>query len=244
MKKFLAILLCSALTFSLAACGCDSTRTEEAKVTEEGITLYATINIDGEIKNAYDSFTCTDTDGDGFVDVIEALTQMVSSFNVLREGAGVEKYFTYETNDDGATITKFYGIDGKDIGIFVDDEPISSPYDALLDGAHIYVFSYTDKEAHSDIYTFFKELSSEEGNHTLQLLGYKLNDNGSYEQVKIAGATIEYEDPDNESAEIVIYTTDDEGKVTLPYDDYSVVITAAHEEMNIVTPIFYSKVPQ
>jgi hypothetical protein len=134
----------------------------------------------------------------------------------------------------GLSLTKLWGVEGGAYGYYVNNASPSSLADTLKEGDHVYAFVYTDTEAFSDTYAFFTAPTAEATAGealalTLSGLGY--DEAWNTVTLPVEGAKISV---DGTETNVV---TDADGKATLTFDKKGTyVVTAAHENKNLVTP--------
>jgi hypothetical protein len=125
-------------------------------------------------------------------------------------------------------------VEGGAYGYYVNNASPSSLADTLKEGDHVYAFVYTDTEAFSDTYAFFTAPTAEATAGealalTLSGLGY--DEAWNTVTLPVEGAKISV---DGTETNVV---TDADGKATLTFDKKGTyVVTAAHENKNLVTP--------
>lgn len=135
----------------------------------------------------------------------------------------------------GLSMTKLWGVEnGGSYGYYVNNASPASLADTLKEGDHIYAFVYTDTEAFSDTYSFFAAPTAEvEAGESLALtlscLGY--DEAWNTVTLPVEGAKISVD------GAATTHTTDTEGKALLTFEKKGTyVVTAAHENKNLVTP--------
>ncbi len=187
MKKLLALIAAFAAIVSLFI----------LSSAAEGVTVYVSVAVSGQIAIAALPVTVTDTDGDGVLSISDALA-------CAHNNSGKE-YVAADT-DYGKTIYTLWGItNGGWYGCYHNNESVYSLASEVSDGDRIYAFTYKDTEYASDLFTYF-ELADD--GLVLYSVGYDAEWN--IVSSPLADAVITLDGADTE------YTTDSLGKAPMP----------------------------
>ncbi len=191
--------------------------------------------------------TVTDKDADGALTIYDALYCAHEQY--YKDGAAG---FRSTATEYGASLSKLWGKEnGYDYGYYVNDDSAWNLTDTVKDGDYVAAFLYTDRKSFSDAYSFFdvKTASVKEG-ETVTLTLSKL----AYMPRQPATATLtpctppfrppdcDQEKYDKAGATILIdgketaYKTDENGKVTVTFDNAGEHVVSAKAADGIIVP--------
>ncbi len=229
MKKTLSVLLSGILATGALAV------TASAEATAEVYVSVADEN--GKLAMAMEKVTVTDINGDGAIDLDEAL--------YAAHEAGYSGDDGYEAYDGayGRAIKKLWGVDnGGSYGYCVNNASAMSLNDTVSDGDHVYAYIYTDLTAWSDTYSFFDKSTAEaqqDEKLTLTLSASGYDENFAPVTFPVEGAVITF------NGEATEYVTDSEGKAEISVADAGkVVISAVSDSMVLVPPVCIAEISE
>ena len=230
MKKLFAILLALALCLAVTACG----KTEEAPA---GTDVTVTIVDMGLPVVPAETVSVTDQDSDGTLTIYDALACAHAQYS-----SGGAAAFAAEETEYGLSMTRLWGIEnGGSYGYYLNHASPMSLLDPVSAGDTVTAYSYSDLENWSDVYAWF-EGSCGDGTAELTLYAQQFDENWNPVTAPVAGAEIFV----NDSPTGLV--TDDAGRVSVPFTDADatghngrILITAASDEMVLVTPVFRAK---
>ncbi len=225
MKKFLTFLtvlclLAGMFTLPVAAA------TPSAKV-------YVTIaDGQGKLVVSQEQITVTDVDSDGALTVYDALF----SAHEVKYPGGAAAGFAASATQYGLSLDKLWGVtNGGSYGYCVNHVAAVNLTDQIKTGDIVAAYAFSDLTAWSDVYCFFDNdtLDAKAGQSVTLTLKYNGFDANWAPVVQpVAGATILLNN------QVTTYTTDTEGKVTLPLDNAgSYVISAKSSAQTLVPPV-------
>ena len=198
-------------------------------VTASAENIFVTISDGTGLKVTQEKVDVQDTDGDGAITVIDALTAAHDKFY---DGGAEAGFATFES-DYGTSLGKLWGIEnGGSYGYYINGKAAFSMTDALSDGDYLDAFAYSDLTAWSDMYCYFNEriLKSDDG-ADMTLIGAGFDENWNPIDVPIAGAVITV---NGEKTDIV---TDENGKFHIaPNHDGTYVLSAVSDTQTLVPP--------
>lgn len=231
MKRiFMAVLiLMMVMTLSLTAFAEGTTETAE---------VYVTISDDsGKLVLAQEKITVTDVDADGALTINDAL---YAAHQEKYEGGAVAGY-AVDYTEYGISLNMLWGItNGGSYGYYVNNISAWSLTDVVKDGDYINAYAFTDLATWSDTYSYFDVNSVEVNKNdevTLTLLAAGFDQNFNPVTLPVSNATITVNGAATE------YKTDDEGKVTVKFNEAGTcVISAASETQTLVPPVCVANV--
>lgn len=229
MKKTLTALLSGILATGALVV------TASAEASAEVYVSVADEN--GSLALAREKVAVTDINGDGTLDIDEAL------YAAHEAGySGEDGYEAYD-GDYGRAIKKLWGVDnGGSYGYYVNNASAMSLNDTVKDGDHVYAYLYTDLTAWSDTYSFFDTDTAKAGQGeklTLTLSAAGFDESFAPITLPVEGAVITL------NGEATGYVTDSEGKVEISVSDTgSVVISAVSDTMTLVPPVCIAEIPE
>ena len=229
MKKTLTVLLSGILATGALVV------TASAEASAEVYVSVADEN--GSLVLAREKVTVTDINGDGTLDIDEAL------YAAHEAGySGEDGYEAYD-GDYGRAIRKLWGVDnGGSYSYYVNNASAMSLNDTVKDGDHVYAYLYTDLTAWSDTYSFFDTDTAKAGQGeklTLTLSAAGFDESFAPITLPVEGAVITL------NGEATEYVTDSEGKVEISISDTgSVVISAVSDTMTLVPPVCIAEISE
>ncbi len=198
---------------------------------EEDVSVFVTVAVAGTIEVGHTMIDVSDVDEDGAYTVYDAL---VCVHEYYYEGEDEAEGFAVS---DGM-ITKLWGIEnGGAYGYYLNNTMCMGLLDPIAEYDHLVAFVYQDTETWTDMYTYFEEVDVKAcfGQEiTLKLMGVAFDENWNTVTVPVAGAKILIDGEETE------YVTDEEGKVTLTFDedsDFYYLISAVSDDAILVPPV-------
>lgn len=199
-------------------------------------TVYVSIT-DRDNKLAYAKVKVYDYGGDGEFSVNEALYYA----HVWFYNGGASAGYQTKKVDNKLTITKLWGNESADaFGYSVNDTPVSTLETSVKENDHIHAFVYSDRENHSDVYsyfdtTYFQVKKDESVTLTLKAVTYDENQNPIVFPVTDAYITLNGEKTD--------FRTNEEGKVTVTFEKGGkTLVGAISDSMTLVQPSCLARV--
>lgn len=174
--------------------------------------------------------TVTDKDADGALTIYDALYCAHEQY--YKDGAAG---FRSTATEYGASLSKLWGKEnGYDYGYYVNDDSAWNLTDPVKDGDYVAAFLYTDRKNFSDAYSFFdvKTASVKEGETvtlTLSKLAY-MPPEWNLAKGAVADATILIDGKET------AYKTDENGKVTVTFDNAGEHVVSAKAADGIIVP--------
>ncbi len=212
MKKIVCLLFAFLLLFSCFSLTAFAADPEDA--------VYVTVcDKYGTIVVYYYEVELTDVDEDGVTTVYDVL--YTTHEEACRGGAARG----FAASEDHKELLRLWGYAGNPFGCYVNHESTDTTSGAIpkpnlltpvKPGDYIVAFMYRDATTLSDMYTFFDRdcVTLEKGESvTLTLRGYTLDENYEMQTVIVAGAPIVID------GTVMPYTTDENGQVTLTFDN-------------------------
>ncbi len=190
--------------------------------TEATIDVYVTFSNAGVLEMKQEKVTVTDLNGDDKFTAEEAIRAFHAAKNK-----------EFELN--GGYITKIWSISTGNCMYYINNEMAYSIDTEMADGDYLNAYIIKDTTAWSDSYTFFTEhaveaTAGEEVMLTVKNLETDANWNTS--KVATAGAKITIDGEEGE------FTTDEDGKVTLSFENVGTyVVVASSDTMNLVPTV-------
>jgi len=214
MKKFLTILL-------VLSCICSFATAE---------TVFVSISDDqGRLALANEAVVVSDLDGDGVINIHEAL---FSAHEQAYEG-GAEAGYEAVDIGYGLSMNRLWGIEnGGSYGYYVNNASAISLLDPISENDLIYAYAFTDLESWSDTYSFFDcAMLETEGAFELTLTAQSFDADWNPVCLPVEGAIITVDGADTD------ITTDAEGKAALELAAGEYLISARSETMTLVPPV-------
>ena len=187
---------------------------------------------DGKLVLIQEEITVTDINGDGVLNIDEALY----AAHEAKYKGGAEAGYRSSAGAYGLSLDKLWGTEnGGSYGYYINDKSANSLSDTVKSGDRIYAYVYTDLNTWSDTYCYFDKTTAEikEGEELSLVLKAAAYD-GNYNPitVPVSGAVITVDG--NETAAV----TDSEGKATLNLDNGGkFVISAVSATQTLVPPV-------
>lgn len=244
MKKFFAVVLSVLMVFSLIACTSEETKpvqTEGTKETQDENAIGAdpsllttkldvtvTVAVAGELQLSAKKVTATDLNSDGFVGVDEILKAAHKDF--YKDG---EAGFSIEDNGEYAMINKLWGVDTMACGIYVDNAPCGSVYDAVFTDCHVYAYTYKDATTYSDSYSYF-EANETASKLALTLYYCTFDDEMVANNKVLAGADVIVDGKK-------VGVTDKDGVCNIDAPKSGSIITASKSDVTLVPAVYVAK---
>jgi hypothetical protein len=187
-----------------------------------------TISVAGEIVAPSVPVMVSDLNGDGMFDVDEVLT---CAHDQLYPG-GAEAGYASSVGDWGLGIDMLWGDTSYAFGYYVDNNMAMSAADPVNAGGSLVAYVYADKETYSDVYSYFDvtDAVAANGTLTLTLSAIGFDENWSPVAVPCGGATITIDGVATE------YVTDENGQVTLTFDEAGSYLISAVSDEAIMVP--------
>ena len=218
MKKNLTAILTAAMitgAFTLTASA------------EESVTVNVTISDgNGQLAIAQASITAKDINGDGKVNIDEAL---YAAHETEYNGGAAAGYNAYDS-DYGRSLGMLWGDDCGSYGYYVNNASAMSLDDEIKDDDYINAFCYTDLETWSDTYCYFDRNTAEGNEITLTLSAAAWDENYNPITVPVEGAVITM------NGEKTDFVTDADGKVTITADEAGRYEISAISETQTLVP--------
>lgn len=228
MKKIIGILL-AALMLS----GCLSVYALPAATADINVTFS---DNDGKIILVQEKITVTDRNGDGKIDIDEAL---YATHEAKYEGGAAAGYASAE-GQFGLSVTKLWGDTSGNFGYYVNNKMANGPTDELKSGDYLNAFVYQvceydpiTYETTMDNYSFFDKFTAtvtECESLTVTLTKVVFDDQFKPQNEIVAGATIIID------GEKTNFTTGEDGKVTIPMDKAGKYLISAKKTDDILVP--------
>lgn len=220
MKRFLGIVLVLALL-----CGIASAE-----------TIYVSISDDqGRLALANEAVTVSDVDGDGAININEAL---IAAHEQAYPGGAQAGYEALDVGY-GLSMNRLWGVEnGGSYGYYVNNASAYSLLDAISDGDSLYAYAFTDLENWSDTYSFFDcAVIEAEGSFELTLSAQSFDADWNPVCLPVEGAVITVNGEDSG------FVTAADGKVKIELDAGEYLISARSETMTLVPPVCRVTVP-
>ncbi len=182
---------------------------------EKNVTALVSISVAGDMKCMNEEVSVTDVNGNGIIDMDDALKTVSESHG--------EKYESADAGY-GLGIANLWGDDSGAFGYYLNDQMASNLEEEIADGACITVYSYMDTAGFSDAYTYFaeKNVKSENGEAAFTLMKVTLDKDFNPVAEPCEGATVSYEGG-------VLGKTDKDGNISFSLDEKEHVILAEGE---------------
>lgn len=200
----------------------------------ECITAYVTIADAGKLEVSYEAVSVTDQNGSGTFDIDDVLYAAHESHY---EGGAESGYSSYE-GDYGLAIDTLWGDSSGCFGYYVEDASANSLRDVVENGDKVVAFVYQDKTGWSDNYTYFdkSDVSVNLGEDTKVALTLSYQYYSETWETLHAGLENAVITVNGEPMEGAV--TDEEGKVTISFEENGTyIVSAEKEDMNIVPPV-------
>ena len=222
MKKFKRILtLLIAVTFVTAAVPCTASAAQAANVN-------MTISVAGSIEAACESVSVTDTNGNGFTDIDDALYSIHKKYS---------KVYKSENTSYGPAITCLWGDESGAYGYCLNDKLVMTNLNEKInEGDYIAAYVFKDAAGYSDSYAYFdkKTVRQNIGNDkeytfTLTAKHTGFDENWNTVELPLAEATVK-------AGGKVLGSTDANGQIEITLEKGSYVITAEKDGTVLVPP--------
>lgn len=222
MKKFKRILtLLIAVTFVTAAVPCTASAAQAANVN-------MTISVAGSIEAACESVSVTDTNGNGFTDIDDALYSIHKKYS---------KAYKSEDTSYGPAITCLWGDESGAYGYYLNDKLVMTNLNEKInEGDYIAAYVFKDAAGYSDSYAYFdkKTVRQNIGNDkeytfTLTAKHTGFDENWNTVELPLAEATVK-------AGGKVLGSTDANGQIEITLEKGSYVITAEKDGTVLVPP--------
>lgn len=193
-------------------------------------TVYVSISDDhGNLALAYEPVEVSDLNGDGAINIDEAL----HSAHELAYPGGAE--LGYESLDMGfgLSMNRLWGIEnGGSYGYYLNNGSAISLLDEISDGDAVYAYAFTDLETWSDTYSFF-DSSMIEATGTFELTLSAQSFDAAWNPVclPVEGAVITIDGVNSD------FVTDMNGKVQIELPAGEYLISATSEQITLVPPV-------
>lgn len=218
MKKNFTVILTAAMIAG--------TFTVTASAEEASAKVFVTIS-DGTLKLAQEEIIAKDVNGDGKINIDEALF----AAHDLYQGDADAGYMSSES-EYGRSLVTLWGNDCGSYGYYVNNASAMSLNDEVKDGDYINAYCFTDLEAWSDTYCYFDKNTAGGNEITLTLSAAAWDESYNPITVPVEGAVITI---DGEKTDFV---TDAEGKVAITIDEAgSYIISAVSDTQTLVPPV-------
>ncbi|MBR7070900.1 MAG: LPXTG cell wall anchor domain-containing protein [Clostridia bacterium] len=226
MKKTLTIILALMLAFS-----CMSMNAFAAE--SDTVNVFVTIaDKDGKLALAAEEITVSDIDSDGKLTVNDAL---YTAHEQKYEGGAAAGYSSELDLQYGLSLKKLWGIDnGGSYGYYVNNNAAWNLAEEIHTGDSVNAFIYTDLSAWSDTYCWFNihEQKGKEGDKVDLILTASQFDyaTGNPVELPVKEARITL------NGTKTAFKTNDEGKVTVNFDQAGEFVVSAVSETQILVP--------
>ena len=221
MKKLLSLFVAVALLVGcMAFTACDTAVKKD---------VYVTVSLAGTLVLAGEKITARDRNGDGKVDVDEAL---YAAHAAKYEGDPDRGYGSLKT-EYGLSLAALWGDVSGAFGYYKNDVSLMELGAEVEDGDRITAFVYKDTATWSDQYSYFDRaaVAAKVGDGvtlTLSASGYDAN--WAPVTLPVEGATVTVD------GEETAFVTDGEGKVTLTFDRAGTYLVSAKSDTATLVP--------
>ncbi len=194
----------------------------------EDAVVYVSISVEGEVVAPSVPVLVSDLDGDGSFNVDEVLT---CAHDQLYPGGAAAGYAS-SVGDWGLSVDMLWGDTSYAFSYYVDNAMAWGLTDTVEAGGSVYAFVYADQEFYSDAYAYFDQTDAvaEDGSLTLTLYAGSFDEDWNVVFAPCAGATITIDGAATE------YVTDENGQVTVNFDEAGSYLISAVSEDAILVP--------
>ena len=194
----------------------------------EDAVVYVSISVEGKIVAPSVPVLVSDLDGDGGFNVDEVLT---CAHDQLYPGGAAAGYAS-SVGDWGLAIDMLWGDTSYAFGYYVNNTMAWGLSDPVEAGGSVYAFVYADKEFYTDTYAYFDQTDAVAvgGAMTLTLYAGSFDEDWNVVFAPCAGATITID------GAVTEYVTDENGQVTVNFDEAGSYLISAVSEDAILVP--------
>ena len=227
ISKFLSMIMIAAMIVTVSA----GFSKAEGVSAAEGITVYVTISVEGDLVLKQKSVEVTDINDDGALTLTDAF---VCAHAKYYTGDNTDSGFAYGTGDWGTYVTKLWGNESGNFSYYVNDISSMGLDDKVAGGDYINAFVFIDGVAYSDKYTFFNshKIGVRNGaSKTVKLSYAGFDENWATVVSPLTNARIVINE------KLTDYITNAKGKVTLEFDKAgSYFVSAVSQDGSIIVP--------
>ncbi len=225
MKKIISVMISAIMIASMLSVAVFAGDAQSADVF---VTI---VDGDGKLVVTLEKITVTDIDNDGELTVNDALY----CAHEQKFDGGAAAGYASASSDWGLSLTKLWGVEnGGSYGYYVNNVAAMGLTDKVKDGDLVNAFVYTDLTTWSDTYCYFDVSFTDVkagGELTLKLMSAGYDASFNPISVPVAGAVITLDGSATE------YKTDDNGNVTVKFDNTGVfTVSATSESARLVSP--------
>ena len=219
-KRILTLLI--AVTFVTAAVPCTAS-------AAQAVNVNMIISVAGSIEAACESVSVTDTNGNGFTDIDDAL------YSIHKKHS---KVYKSENTSYGPAITCLWGDESGAYGYCLNDKLVMTNLNEKInEGDYIAAYVFKDAAGYSDSYAYFDKKTvgqnigaDKEYTFTLTAKHTGFDENWNTVELPLAEATVK-------AGGKVLGTTDEKGQIEITLEKGSYIITAEKDGTVLVPPV-------
>ena len=219
-KRILTLLIAAVLVTAAVPCNASAV---------QAVNVNITISVAGSIEAACESVSVTDTNGNGFTDIDDALYSIHKKYS---------RAYKSEDTSYGPAITCLWGDESGAYGYYLNDKLVMTNLNEKInEGDYIAAYVFKDTAGYSDSYAYFdkKTVRQNVGNdkeYTLTLTAKHtgFDENWNTVELPLAEATVK-------AGGKVLGSTDANGQIEITLEKGSYVITAEKEGAVLVPSV-------